>query len=165
MPKASSASRTIRVRSSAPAGKRAVERLANDNPAVRVIENFMTRSPHSIGKDQTLAVAHGLMRTYRIRHLPVLQAGKLIGIVSQRDLYFLESIAGVNPETDIVEDAMSSDTYRVKPTEPLARVVRKMAEKKMGSAVVVEDDEVVGVFTTTDALGALSRLLDGKGGL
>jgi acetoin utilization protein AcuB len=141
-------------------GSRPVRVLSSAHSRDRTIAHFMTRSPHSIGKDQKLALAHRLMRTYRIRHLPVLQGGKLVGMVSQRDLYFLESIHGVDPETDTVEDAMSSDTYRVRPTDPLARVVKTMAEKKLGSAVVVEGAKVVGVFTTTDALRTLSRMLD-----
>ena len=46
----------------------------------------MTRAPLSIRPEQTLAEAHRLMRKHRIRHLPVVDRGKLVGIVSQRDL-------------------------------------------------------------------------------
>ena len=127
--------------------------------AQQAILLFMSPSPYSIGKDQKLAVAHEMMRTNRIRHLPVLEAGKLVGLLSQRDLYFIETIKGVDREKDTVEDAMTSDTYCVKPTEPVGRVVSEMAKRRLGSAVVVDNGKVVGVFTTTDALKTLSAVL------
>ena len=46
----------------------------------------MTETPHSIGKDQPLAVAHRLMKEHDLRHLPVLEQGKLVGLVSERDV-------------------------------------------------------------------------------
>jgi acetoin utilization protein AcuB len=125
----------------------------------QAISLFMSPSPHSIGKDQKLAVAHAMMRVNRIRHLPVLEAGKLIGLLSQRDLYFIETIKGIDLEKDTVEDAMTSDTYCVKPAEPVGRVVSEMAKRRLGSAVVVDKGKVVGVFTTTDALNTLSAAL------
>ena len=57
-----------------------------------LIRDYMTESPHSIGANQTLATAHEMMRAHQIRHLPVLRAGKLVGIVSQRDLYLVETL-------------------------------------------------------------------------
>jgi acetoin utilization protein AcuB len=123
------------------------------------IETFMTRSPHCIGKDQKLVTAQALMRAGRLRHLPVLEAGKLVGMLSQRDIYFLETIRGVDPEEDTVEDAMTQDAYQVAPSARLHDVIGTMAKQKLGSAVVVEAGRVVGLFTTTDALTVLAGLL------
>jgi len=136
-------------------------------PAKRVIratdpiETFMTRSPHCIGKDQKLATAQTLMREQRLRHLPVLEGGKLIGMLSQRDIYFVGAIPGVDPGEDTVEDAMTQDAYRVSPSAQLLGVVSTMVDKKLGSAVVVQRGKVVGVFTTTDAMRLLTELLAG----
>ena len=129
------------------------------NGASDSIETFMTRSPHCIGKDQKLATAQALMRTARLRHLPVLDAGKLVGMLTQRDIYFVETIRGVDPSEDTVEDAMTQEAYQVSPSALLRDVVSVMAKKKLGSAVVVEAGKVVGVFTTTDALEVLAALL------
>lgn len=123
------------------------------------ISKWMTRTPHSVGKEQTLAVAHQLMRDHGLRHLPVLEGGKLVGILSQRDLYFLETIAGVNTAVDCVEDAMSLDVYSVGPDAPVDQVVANMAKHKYGCAVVCERGHVIGVFTTTDALQLLADRL------
>jgi acetoin utilization protein AcuB len=119
------------------------------------IRRFMTASPHTIGQEQTLERAHEIMRAERIRHLPVLQAGKLVGLLSQRDLHLIETLSDVDPKDTTVAEAMSQDVYCVTPTTPLLEVAREMAEHKYGSAVVVEGSRVVGVFTTTDALHAL----------
>jgi acetoin utilization protein AcuB len=106
-----------------------------------------------------MSVAHQLMRRYTVRHLPVLDRRKVVGVVSQRDLYFLETIHVVDPETDLVDEAMSRDVYCVPPSARIAQVVSKMAEEKYGCAVVIERGKVVGMFTTTDALRVLARLL------
>lgn len=124
-----------------------------------VVRQWMTPSPHSIGRDQPLAIAHKLMREHDLRHLPVLERGKIVGIVTQRDLYFLETIGAVDPETECVDEAMSPDVYCVGPDVRIREVVAEMAEHKYGCAVVIEHAKAIGVFTTTDALRLLSNLL------
>ena len=128
-------------------------------PAVR---KFMTTTPHSIGPDQPLAVAHRMMREHHIRHLPVLSGGKLAGIVTLRDLHLLETLRDVDPEKVTVEDAMTQDVYSVEPDAPLDEVCADMAERKLGSTVVMQNGHVVGMFTTVDACRALVELLRGR---
>jgi CBS domain-containing protein len=126
------------------------------------IIKYMTVCPITIGADQPLSTAHKVMRKRGIRHLPVLRAGELVGLVSQRDLYFLETIAGVDPETVRVEEAMSDAPYVVDPGASVRHVVREMADKKYGCAIVAERGEVMGLFTTVDALRLLSDLLESE---
>jgi acetoin utilization protein AcuB len=125
-----------------------------------VIEAFMTRLPHTVGKEQPLAVAHRIMREANIRHLPVLEGGKLIGLLSARDLDFIETLHDVNPAAVSVEQAMTQEVCTVHPKESLRSVAKKMADHKYGSVVVEERGRVVGVFTTVDGMRALSNLLD-----
>jgi acetoin utilization protein AcuB len=79
--------------------------------------------------------------------------------VSDRDLHVIESLRDVDPEEVRVEEAMTQDVYAVTPKTSLKEVVMEMAERKLGSAVVVEGREVVGVFTTVDALNTLAGIL------
>ena len=122
------------------------------------IAEYMTSPPHTIGPKQPLAAAHALMRTYKVRHLPVLQDGCLVGLVSMGDLHLLETLPDVEPFLVTVEEAMTRTPYVVKPTTPLAEVAHEMAERKLGSAVVQDGAEVVGVFTAVDGMRALADL-------
>lgn len=128
-----------------------------------VIETFMTRSVHTIGTKAPLTEAHRLMNDHGIRHLPVLEGGRLVGMLSQRDLHLIETLKDVVPKEVIVEEAMSQDAYTVAPESSLAEVAREMAKHKYGSAVILRGSEVLGIFTTTDALRALDTVLSAPG--
>lgn len=122
------------------------------------IGEVMTSSPHTIGCEQPLARAFDMMREFKLRHLPVVADGKLVGVLSQRDLYVVEAVAGANHRVCSVAEAMAKGTYTVAPSEPVASVARVMAEQRYGSAVVVDDGKVVGIFTGTDALALVARM-------
>jgi acetoin utilization protein AcuB len=123
------------------------------------IHRFMTRSPHTISARHTLAEAHQTMRERGVRHLPVVQEGRLVGVVSQRDLYLLETLRGVDVGRELVEEAMTDEPFVVPPDAPLEEVAEVMATRKHGSALVMESTTVVGIFTSTDALRALASLI------
>ena len=123
------------------------------------VRRYMTPEPVVTKSSRTLWDAHQLMRERGVRHLPVVDDGRLVGIVSQRDLYLLETLRGVDIATETVDEAMTADPYTVDPTTSVAEVAHTMAEHRYGSAVVVDRGEVVGVFTTTDALRALAGLI------
>jgi acetoin utilization protein AcuB len=119
----------------------------------------MSTCPHTIGVEQTMSVAHRMMREHGVRHLPVLRHGRAVGLVSDRDLNVIENLSGVDPTRVTVEEAMTQDPYVVSPDEPLDQVVMTMASKKYGSAIVVQHEKVVGIFTTVDACRAFGELL------
>ena len=122
------------------------------------VEQHMTVSPVVIGSDRTLAEAHRLMRARGIRHLPVVEGARLVGVVSQRDLYLAETLAGVDPDADSVREAMTAEPFAVAPGAALDEVALAMADRKLGCALVVDRGSVIGVFTTVDALRALAAL-------
>lgn len=127
--------------------------------ARHTVQEYMSVAPVVVSSDCTLAEAHRLMRERNIRHLPVVDGGRLVGVVSQRDLYQLETLRGVDPGVEIVHEAMASEPYAVPPDAPLEAVAATMAESKYGSAVVVDRGSVIGLFTTVDALRALAALV------
>lgn len=123
------------------------------------VREFMTPMPHTVGSDQPLKVVQDFMREYRVRHLPVKKGGKLVGIVSDRNL---KEVFGTAEGAGLkAEDIMMSDPFRVAANTPLVEVAAAMAEEKFGSALV-EDDEgkLVGIFTTVDVCRALRQLLE-----
>jgi acetoin utilization protein AcuB len=127
-------------------------------PSSFEVGRYMTRTPYTIGPDRPLSEAHSLMRANLIRHLPVVRDGKLVGIVSQRDLLLIEALPDVGSYVPVA-DALIKDVFAVAPDEPLGAVCATMAARKLGSAVVIEAGQVVGVFTATDACHVLAGLL------
>ncbi len=128
--------------------------------AIPTVQKYMTYVPKSIGHDQTIAQASEWMSKLHLRHLPVLKGGKLVGILSDRDIKLVQSFNDVDPSTLKVEEAYSPDPYFTSPTAPLNEVVAHMAEKKYGCALVVDNGKLVGIFTEIDAYKALAELLE-----
>jgi len=123
------------------------------------IKKYMTTDIQTIGDDQPMSVARRMMRQEHIRHLPVLHQGKVVGIVTDRDLRLVETLRDVDPTKVAVSEAMTQDLYEVSPDAALDEVVSTMAAKKYGSAVVTDHGHVVGIFTTVDACRAFADLL------
>ncbi len=124
------------------------------------IVKYMTPHPHTVSHGERVATAYDVMSKYGVRHLPVLDNGRLTGIVSQRDLFFLEALHHMDPELAKVEEAMTAAPFTVPPTALVADVARAMAEHKYGAVPVMDGDRLVGIFTTNDALRAVVGLLD-----
>lgn len=123
------------------------------------IEKFMTPMPHSVNSEVRLNIAKNLMREYGIRHLPVQKAGKLVGVLTDRDLKLASTFDKTGDFS--VEDAMTPDPFTVDPSTPLNEVVKNMAEKKFGCAVVTQTNgKIVGIFTATDGLRAFGEVLE-----
>lgn len=124
------------------------------------ISSYMTKSPVTIGRNASLAKAHALMREHDIRHLPVIQSGRVVGIVSIGDLHLIETIADFPLEAVDVDEAMTSQPYMVTLGTPVDRVLDAMVKHKYGCAIVLDaDGSVAGIFTTIDAMRVLAEEL------
>ncbi|HXU81109.1 MAG TPA: CBS domain-containing protein, partial [Polyangia bacterium] len=123
------------------------------------VRQYMTPSPCTVARNQPLSIAQRLMHERNIHHLPVLDGDQVVGILSQRDILLVESFPGVNPTDLRVKEAMSPAPYQATADAPLAEVVATLLERRIGSAIIVEDERAIGVFTTNDALRALADLL------
>ena len=123
------------------------------------INAFMTEHVHVIDMESSLPAARKMMTEHRVRHLPVVDRSKIVGLISERDLSKLEGFPMVNLDMVAVPDAMSTTPYVVEPRTPVVEVLRKMREERLGSAIVAEDGKVVGIFTAVDAMSILINLL------
>ena len=126
----------------------------------KTIVDFMTANPVTIPSDLSLADAALRMYDHGIRHLPVLEQGHVVGIVSERDLAMVMGIPGVDKERVEVVEAMVPHPYIVAPTTPLVEVLTTMKERKLGTAVVMEGGQMRGIFSVIDALGAFVDMLE-----
>lgn len=121
------------------------------------IAQFMSAAPVCVQLDADLATAIQLLEQHEIRHLPVLDGTKLVGVVSERDLAVAESLVPDDWERFPVAEAMTPEPYTVAPDTPLCDVARTMADHKYGCALVIEPSgKVAGVFSTVDALRVLA---------
>ncbi len=125
----------------------------------KTIADYMTPGPHATNVNDNLHAAREKMMKIGARHLPVLDDGKLVGVVSDRDIQLALGFKHGNIKTMTVSDVFADEPYVTHPDTNLRTVAMEMAERKIGSAVVMDNEEVVGIFTTTDACRALHDVL------
>jgi acetoin utilization protein AcuB len=124
------------------------------------IGTVMTPSPVAIGIDETVRAAEEMMIDNGIRHLPVIESGILVGLLSDRDIAFTSN----STEPDLadrvrVRDVCSLRVYAVERDTSLESVLREMAKRRIGSVVITENGSVAGLFTATDACRCFADLL------
>jgi len=125
-----------------------------------VINEYMTRPVHGIAPEETLDVAARRMRDNDIRHLPVRTGGKVVGLLTQRDIDIAKAVSKNGLSHTVVSDVMVPEPFCVEANACLRAVVREMAERKFSSAIVVaKDGSVEGIFTEIDALRVFGRQL------
>jgi acetoin utilization protein AcuB len=122
------------------------------------IEHFASTVLVHVKPRQSLYEAARLMREHDVRHLPVILDGQLRGILSQRDIYLVETLTQASPHDIKVEEAMTRDVFSAECEEPVSKVARTMADRRIGATVVMRGSRIFGLFTTTDALRALATL-------
>jgi acetoin utilization protein AcuB len=128
------------------------------------VADVMTPLPLTIDIEDSLATAHSRMLQLEVRHLPVLSRERVVGMLSERDIGLTAGL-GMELERVSVGAAMSPGPFIVPPEEKLATVLMVMAEHKLGSAVVMQQQRLLGVFTSTDALRLLSTIVKHSGPL
>ena len=122
------------------------------------VSKYMSPNPVSIQQDAELGEAVTLINTHNIRHLPVLDGDKLVGLVSERDLGLIESMLPGDWESVSVAEAMTPAPFSVSENTLLGEVAQRMALERFGSAVIIDEDgRVTGIFTTVDAMRALAE--------
>jgi len=122
------------------------------------IERYMTQRPYSISSGESMATARTVMDQHAIRHLPVVEGERLVGVISDRDVALLGAVPGV--DLDHVEIArVMSPPVDVRRDTPLDEVSDLMSTHRTDCVVVRSGDGVEGIFTAVDALHALSDLL------
>lgn len=132
------------------------------------VGRWMTRNPIIIDKDATVIEAMHLMKEKNIRRLPVMDKGKIAGIVTEKmladfrpskatslDTWEIHYILSKTPVTE----AMNPNPYKVKPETNLTDCAKLLHDRKLNGVLVVdENDNLVGIFTVTNALEALIEI-------
>lgn len=124
----------------------------------------MTRSPECIGLDDSLERAAQMMQEFGIRHLPVLEGGRPVGMLAERDIALASAFASQGLDRIKVAEAMSRIPYCATPDTPIYAVAEHLASRKLDAALVMSGPRILGVFTITDALSLLAKLLEREAG-
>lgn len=128
------------------------------------VRDWMTHTPVSIPVDSPIEVALGFMRTAEVRHLLVMDGDRLTGIVSNRDVRrLLEDPAHPARLSEPVSRIMTEGPVTVAPETPATVAARLLLDTKIGALPVRDGDEIVGIFTKSDALEALLALAERPG--
>ena len=125
------------------------------------IKSVMTTFPFSVDAEASVSEALEFMQDHKIRHLPVTDDDKVVGLVSDRDIKLMLGPDFAYPDADElkVKDAMVPEPYSVEFDARLDTVLGHMAEQHIGSVVVMRHGRLVGMFTTSDACQAFAEFL------
>lgn len=123
------------------------------------VEEYTTPDPVTAGENASVEELRNLMKENNVRHIPILGAQQVVGIVSDRDL---KVVTGLNlNEKSLVRaaDIMARDPVTVSSQDSLDQVAYLMSSRKIGSVIVNDGDKFYGIFTSTDALNALIEIV------
>lgn len=125
-----------------------------------LVKEMMRKPVTVVPATATLGEACDLLQAHGFRHLPVVDQGRLVGVLTDRDLRFATSSLCPSPRTvgDPVRSAMSSPPLTADPLDPVEDAARIMREHKIGCLPVLDGGELVGILTGMDLLDALMIL-------
>ncbi|MCO4793244.1 MAG: CBS domain-containing protein [Bacteriovoracaceae bacterium] len=123
------------------------------------VSEFTTEDLMVVDIDSSIVEIYHMMKEKGIRHLPVVDGDKAVGIISDRDVRFCSHMDGAACLT--AREIMSDDPFAVSKNTSLGRVAYEMSNRKVGSVLVFNDNGTLyGIFTTTDALNALVEIFN-----
>jgi CBS domain-containing protein len=132
-----------------------------------VVREIMMGSPVTLTPGDTLDLANDVISLGRIRHIPVVDEGRLVGLLSERDLLGAAAtrIFGLKQKNKsallksvLIRDVMKKKVQTVSPDTTIKDAAHVMADKKIGCVPVVSSGGLVGLLTTTDVLRYVESL-------
>ena len=135
-----------------------------------LVRDLMSRDVVTLDADESLLLADDVMRLGRIRHLPVVEGGRLVGLVTHRDLLraSVSSLAGLTRDEEAtikraipVREVMSKHVTTIRPDQDALEACRILLERKLGCLPVVDDGgRLVGILTEADFVSLARRFLE-----
>ena len=137
-------------------------------PLLSQVRDYMTSDPQTLGMKSTLLDAVLLLRRSELRHIPILDNDRLVGVLSDRDVarWAPSMLTSLTPqeynrvfEETPVGKVMTRNPISVSPDAPLAEAVNLMYKHRLGCLMVLEGGRLIGIITVTDMLRALYDLI------
>lgn len=127
----------------------------------------MTKDPKTVSPDDTLGRAADMMRESRINHLPVVEGGRLVGILSDTDLRNASLASGPMPAPEgtmdrdrRVREVMKTEVWSLTPEDSVEDALLIITRKRFGALPVLSGDKLVGIITKIDLLNAVIDVLN-----
>ena len=132
------------------------------------VRDAMTRDVVTVGPEESAARAWGLCRESNIRHLPVVEGRRLVGVVSDRDLRDLSPPRDTADQENTlgwvqIRDMMSTGVITAHPLDTIEHAAKVIYENRFNCLPVVADDEIVGIITSSDLVRTLVELTGAHG--
>jgi CBS domain-containing protein len=125
------------------------------------VKDLMSRKVETLEQYDTLSLSEDLMKMKRLRHLPIVEDGRLVGIVSQRDLFRagLSTVQGFGSraqegylKTVLVKEVITNEVITIGPDEDIGKAARIMLKEEIGCLPVVEGEKLVGLISESDIM-------------
>ena len=133
----------------------------------KTVRDIMSTELTTLGRNDSLQLARDILTLGRIRHFPVIDEGKVVGVLSQRDLYqaslrsvmkYGEKARRVFMEGIAIKEVMTAPVITIAPHASVQEAARVMMEKKIGCLPVLEGPKLVGIVTETDMLKLVAEM-------
>src|SRR5437867_13169910 len=112
------------------------------------VRELMTGDPATVDSNATLGEVATLMKQQDCGSIPVVEGGRLVGIVTDRDIVIRAVAAGKDPKACRASEVMSADPLTVSPDDDVAAAEKVMAERQVRRLPVVKDGRLVGILVT-----------------
>ena len=121
------------------------------------VRELMTTAPVTVEPDATLGEVAVLMKQEDCGSIPVVEDGRLVGIVTDRDIVIRGVAAGSDPKTQRVSTVMSADPVTISPDDDLTDAEKVMADRQIRRLPVVENGKLVGIIVTAQIARASDK--------
>ncbi|MBW2147674.1 MAG: CBS domain-containing protein [Deltaproteobacteria bacterium] len=121
------------------------------------VKRRMARELITISRDYTIKRAMELMKKHEIRHLPVVENGRMVGMVTESDIRAVHLASMIEDIT--VADIMLINPIIISPDTPIEDAARFLVENRISGLPVIENDQLVGMITTTDICRAFIEIM------
>ena len=130
---------------------------------IPTLKAAMTPFPYSVQLETTLTTVKNLMQEHNIHHIPVMNGGEIVGVITGRDVEAREKMSnGDNEKSLEVLHVNMTKPYIFDINEPFENVLLTMADKHIGATVITKHGKLVGVFTYIDACRYFGEYLKAK---
>lgn len=132
------------------------------------VRDAMTRDVVTLGPEASVGEAWGMVRERKIRHIPIVEGSRLVGIVSDRDLRDVSPPRGARDQENTlgwvrVRDIMTTDIVTIHPLDTIDHAAREIYDRRIGCLPVVDGGELVGIITSSDMMRALIEMFGAYG--